>query len=141
MTDPLDDRTRRTRRELRAEREDAADETLLADRRTDDPTRTTARRVSSRASTGGTPIAHGRADTPRTASTPGTLVPRSVYGPRRADAQPPVVRTEVSPPEPVPTAPPPRRQGGVLLLVALAGAAVVAAAAWGIIVIVQGGFG
>ncbi|MFI8631553.1 hypothetical protein ACIGEP_03015 [Microbacterium sp. NPDC077663] len=162
MTDPLDDQTHRvprTRRDLRADREDVTrivarrtaapvgpaaageDETVIADRHTDDPTRGTARRVTPRVTTGGTAIAHGRADTPRTASAPGTLVSHPVYGPRRTQTGPSVVRTEIAPPAAAAPAAPRRSHGGVLLLVALAGTAIVAAAVWGIIVIVQGGIG
>lgn len=162
MTDPLDDQSRhapRTRRELRADREEATrivarrtgsapdptagseDETLIADRRTDDPTRATARPLVPRPTTGGTAIAHGRADTPRTASAPGTLVSQSVYRPRRVETGPAIVRTDIAAPPLTPSAPPRRTHGGILLLVALAGTAIVAAAVWGIVVIVQGGIG
>jgi hypothetical protein len=155
MTDPFEDETRlapRTRRELRAERDDDtrlvarraetgpedADETLLAERRTDEGTRATARRVGPR-TTAGTSIAHGRADTPRTASAPGTLVSQPVYAPRRGEPAARVVRTPVAPPVSPAPAPARRSRTGLLLLVGLVGTAVVAGAVWGIVVLVQGG--
>lgn len=155
MTDPFEDETRlapRTRRELRAERDDDtrlvarraetgpedADETLLAERRTDEGTRATARRVGPTTTTG-TSIAHGRADTPRTASAPGTLVSQPVYAPRRGEPAARVVRTPVAPPVSPAPAPARRSRAGLLLLVGLVGTAVVAGAVWGIVVLVQGG--
>lgn len=155
MTDPFEDETRlapRTRRELRAERNDDtrlvarraetgpedADETLLAERRTDEGTRATARRVAPTTTTG-TSIAHGRADTPRTASAPGTLVSQPVYAPRRGEPAARVVRTPVAPPVSPAPAPARRSRTGLLLLVGLVGTAVVAGAVWGIVVLVQGG--
>ncbi|MEU2202820.1 hypothetical protein AB0P19_02585 [Microbacterium oleivorans] len=159
MTDPFEDETRlapRTRRELRAERDDDtrlvarraetgpvaapedADETLLAERRTDEGTRATARRVAP-ATTAGTSIAHGRADTPRTASAPGTLVSQPVYAPRRGEPAARVVRTPVAPPVSPAPAPARRSRTGLLLLVGLVGTAVVAGAVWSIVVLVQGG--
>lgn len=114
-----------------------ADETLVAERRTGEGTRVTERRVVRDA--GSPAVAHGRADTPRTASSPGTLVSGAVYAPRRSEPAPQVVRAPLSPP----TGPDRRtrrraRRGGVVAVV-IGGAAVVAGAVWGIIVIVQGG--
>ena len=144
MTDPLDDLTRRVPRSADPDDETRLaghrtpdDETLIADRRTDEGTRVTERRVARHAPS--TAIAHGRADTPRTASAPGVRVSQSVYVPRTAAAAPPVRRAPVPPPAATPRAPRRRARRGGIAVAALAGAVVVAGAAWGIFVIFQGG--
>ncbi|MFJ6678966.1 hypothetical protein ACIQLK_07530 [Microbacterium sp. NPDC091382] len=166
MTDPVDDRTHRVTPQvpedetllaqrrtpddetllaerrtddatLLAERRTPDDETLLAERRTDDATRAAQRR--GRSVTGTRPVAHGRADTPRTASAAGALPSRAVYAPRGADTLPAITRAPVAPPTPPAPPPPARSRRGGIIAVGIAGAAVVAGAAWGIVQIVQGG--
>lgn len=154
-----EDETRRTfptRRELRAEREDRTrvvgrrpsagtdaedtDRTVVVERGTD-PDESTARRPGPGIRPAEPGIVHGRADTPRHAAAPGTLVSHAVYEPRRGGSAAPVARTPVAPPAAPPSRPSGRRRSTGAAALALAGTAIVAAAIWGIIVIVQGGPG
>ena len=114
-----------------------ADETVVAERRTGEDTRVTERRVVRDA--GSPAVAHGRADTPRTASSPGILVSGAVYAPRRSEPAPQVVRAPLSPPTGQDRRTRRRARRGGVVAVVIGGAAVVAGAVWGIIVIVQGG--
>lgn len=89
-------------------------------------------------------IAHGRADTPRSASVPGGLAERAVYRPRAGETAPPILRAPVEPPTAAARTSAgrgrPRRRRGVLASVIVGSAAVIGAAVVGIVSIIQGGF-
>ncbi|MFS0866959.1 hypothetical protein AB3M83_06445 [Microbacterium sp. 179-B 1A2 NHS] len=110
-----------------------AEATLIADR--DVP-----EHVVARPRAAGAGIAHGRADTPRSAAVPGARPERAVYRPR-ADAAPPVTRTAIVPPVAAEAADAPRRRRGRtgLLVAVLAGTGAIAGGAIAGIVILTGG--
>ena len=122
---------------LLAERRAADDATLLAERRVDEETRMAERREAS--DPPGRGVVHGRADTPRSASTSGTLASRAVYAPRGGEAPPAITRAPVAPPTATTPAAAARPRRGGFIAITVVGVTLVAGAVWGIIQIVQGG--